>query len=726
MKKINLKISGMTCSACSSGLEKYLKKQNGIKSVSVNLILSLASIEYENVTIKDLEKYIADAGFKSLGEFKSITDSEINKSDKIILIILGIIIIFLMYICFSPIFNWLDIPYLNHGYPRILSTFMFAIAIILLVYGKDILTSGIKNLWHKMPNMDTLVTFSVIFSFLYSVYGYIEILLGNTSFIHQLYFESTCMIIYFIKLGRYIETFSKDKTKNALKELVQITPEYANLKQKDEVVKVSIDEVTEGAILVNKSGEKIAVDGIVTKGRSYVDESFITGESQPVLKEVGAKVIAGSILFDGYLEYSAKRIGKSSTISQIIEIVINATSTKSRTEYLADKISSYFVPVIMILGLITFIVHLLLGFSFAASLTYLVTVLVVACPCALGLAVPLVNVVANGLCAKKGIFLRHGNVLEKAKDIDTIVFDKTGTLTYGKLNVYKVFNYSDISTKELLNIVANIENLSNHPVANAFKIQDKLSVKNFENIPGKGIKGTIDNKKYYLGNKRILEDLKIKNVYEKDYENLLSNNATIIYVVANAKVLALIGLRDTVRKGISKTINRFKEAGIEVIMLTGDNKSAASVVAKEVGITNVLSSVLPQDKEKIIFDMIKSNHKVIMVGDGINDAPALVSATVGVSISDGTDIAADSADVILLNNDISSIIDLLTISKKSYRTIKQNLFWAFIYNLCMIPIAAGLFSSFNLVMTPMFGSIAMTISSITVVINSYMFGVRNK
>lgn len=726
MKKINLKISGMTCSACSKGLEKYLSKQKGIKSVSVNLILSLASIEYENVTIKDLEKYIAAAGFKSMGEFKSITDSEVTNYEKFLLIFLGIIIIFLMYICFAPVLQLPDIPFLNHTNPRTLATTMFAITIVFLIYGKDILLSGIKNLWHKMPNMDTLVTFSAVFSFLYSLYSYIEILLGNVSFIHNLYFESTCMIIYFIKLGRYIETFSKDKTKDALKELVQITPEYANLKKDSEVVKVSIDEVVEDAILVSKSGEKIAVDGIVTNGRSYVDESFITGESKPVLKEVGSKVIAGSILYDGYLEYSAKQIGKSSTISQIIEIVINATSTKSKTEYIADKISGYFVPIVMLIGLITFIIHLLLGFSFSSSLTYLVTVLVVACPCALGLAVPLVNVVANGLCAKKGIFLKHGTVLEKAKDIDTIVFDKTGTLTYGKLNVYKLFNYSNMPEEKLLNLIANIESLSNHPVATAFKIKEKIPVECFKSIPGKGIKGVVDKKTYYLGNQKMLEDLKIKETYKKDYDSLISDNATIIYVVSNNSVIALVGLRDTIRKDISHKIKQFQDSGIDVIMLTGDNENAANVVANEVGIKRVLSSVLPQDKEKIITDIIANNRKVIMVGDGINDAPALVKATVGVSISDGTDIAADSADVILLNNDIANIFDLLIISKKSYRVIKQNLFWAFTYNICMIPIAAGVFGVFNLTMNPMFASIAMTISSLTVVINSYMFGVRNK
>lgn len=722
MKKIVLKISGMTCSACSSGLEKYLSKQKGIISASVNLVLSLATVEYDSISVKTIEKYISEAGFKSLGEFKRIDELESNSSDKYKLIILGVVVIFLMYVSMYHMINAPAFPLINHNHPVILATFMLLVSIIFLIYGFDIIKSGIKNLIHKMPNMDTLVMFSVLCSFLYSLYGYIEILVGNSNFIHNLYFESACMVIYFIKLGRFIETLGKDKTKSALKELVQITPEYAVLKKEDEEVKVTIDEVKEDDLLISKAGEKIAVDGIVKSGKSYVDESFITGESNPVLKRAGDNVIAGSILYDGYLEYNAKRIGKSSTISQIIEIVINATSTKSKMQKLADKISGYFVPIVIVIAILTFIIHLTLGSSLTDSLTHFVTILVVACPCALGLAVPLVNVVANGLCAKKGIFLRNGEVLEKAKDIDTLVFDKTGTLTYGKLNIYKMFNYSTLTDKELLNIVANIENLSNHPMAQAFKVKEKLNVTNYQVIPGKGIKGSITHKTYYLGNASILKDLNIEDAYTENYQELTSVGCSIIYVIQNKKVIGLIGLRDTIRKDIQHVIKKFQDSGIEVIMLTGDNKETASIIASEIGITNIYADVLPQDKANTIDNLINEGKKVAMVGDGINDAPALVKATVGISISDGTDIAAFSSDVILMNNDINNILDLINISKKSYRVIKQNLFWAFIYNLCMIPIAAGVFASIK--MTPMFGSIAMTISSLTVVLNSYIFGRR--
>lgn len=721
MKKIVLKISGMTCSACSSGLEKYLSHQEGIKSASVNLVLSLATIEYEDIKLEVIEKYIEDAGFKSLGEFRNISDLESKNSDKIKLIIFGILIILLMYISMYHMFNLPSLFMVNYDNPVILATTMLFITMAFLYFGYDILKMGIKNLIHRIPNMDTLVMFSVIFSFLYSLYGYIQIIMGDTSFLHNLYFESACMIIYFIKLGRFIEASSKDKTKNALKELVQITPDYAILKRNNETIKVTIDEVKIGDILVSKVGEKIAVDGIVTNGKTYVDESFITGESAPVLKSVGNKVIAGSILYDGYIEYKAERIGKKSTISEIIEIVINSTNSKTKIQRLADKISGYFVPIVLIIASINFLIQLISGLPFSDALTHFVTIMVVACPCALGLSVPLVVVVSNGLCAKKGLFLRNSEVIENMQKINTIVFDKTGTLTYGKLNVYKMFNYSDLTNEEILNIVSSIEALSNHPISTAFQ-GGNLKVNNFKVLPGEGITGSIAGKKYYLGNKNMLSNLKIKVNDNKDFDYLTNNACSIIYVVQNKKILALIGVRDTIRKNIKEVIKEFTSNGIEIIMLTGDNKVTANIVAKEIGITNIIADVLPQDKAKHIDDLIKEGRSVVMVGDGINDAPALVKSTIGISINDGTDIAADSSDVILMNNDISNILDLIKISKRAMRKIKQNLFWAFIYNICMIPIAAGLLSGIGINMNPMFASIAMTLSSLTVVLNSWILG----
>ena len=726
MKKLVLKIDGMTCSACSSGLEKYLNKQVGIKSCNVNLVLAIATIEYENLTKKQIENYIKEAGFKSLGEFKGIDDLETGKSNKNKLIILGILILFIMYISMSEMLNLPSIPFINHNYPLIFTTTMLFVTLIFLWYGFDILKSGIKNLLHKMPNMDTLVMFSVLFSFLYSFYGYINIILFDSQQFTSLYFESTCMVIYFIKLGRFIENISKDKTKNAIKNLVQITPKNAILKRDGKEEKVTIDKIVINDILISRSYDKIAVDGEVVEGRIYVDESFITGESNPVLKEKGSKVIAGSICYDGYIEYKALKIGKESTISEIVKLVVEATNTKSKIQKLADKISGYFVPFIILVAILTFIIQLLIGVSFEKSLIHMVTILVVACPCALGLAVPLVVVVSNGLCAKKGLFLRNSDVLEKAKNIDTVVFDKTGTLTYGKLNIFKVYNYSNLPDEKLLDIVSNLEKHSSHPISRAFNLKKKFTVTDFKTLDGMGIYGKINNKDYYLGNEKIILNLKIKNNYKKDYNFLIKNACSIIYIIENRKIIGLIGVRDVIRSDIKDIINKFYNNRINVIMLTGDNDITAKVIASELGIKKVIANVFPNMKANYVKKLVDSGRKVIMVGDGINDAPALATATIGVSVNDGTDVAMDSSDVILMNNDMNNILDLIVISKKAYKVIKQNLFWAFFYNLCMLPIAMGLLENFGISMTPMFGSIAMIFSSLTVVFNSLRFGMVNK
>ncbi len=722
MKKIVLKIGGMTCSACSSGLEKYLTKQTGVRSANVNLVLSIATIEYENINKKNLECYIKEAGFESLGEFKRIDDRETNKLDQTKLISLGILMLFMMYVSMGHMLKLPNIPFMNHDYPIVLATVMLLSTLIFLWYGYDILKSGVKNLLHKMPNMDTLVMFSVLFSFIYSFYGYINIILRGNAYLGNLYFESTCMVIYFIKLGRFIEDISKDKTKDAIKKLVAITPQNAILKVDGKEKKVSIDEVKKEDLLICKSGDKIAVDGTVENGKTYVDESFITGESIPVLKSIGSNVIAGSISYDGYIEYRAKKIGKESTISEIVKLVVEATNTKSKIQKLADRISGYFVPIILTIAILTFIVQMLCGLPIEKSLIHMVTVLVVACPCALGLAVPLVVVVSNGLCAKKGLFLRNSEVLEKAKNIDTIVFDKTGTLTFGKLNIFKVFNYSEYKDNNLLNIVSNLEKNSSHPISTAFKVNKKLEVNDFKTLNGIGIYGKINGKEYYLGNDKILSKLKIKDTNKRDYDDLVKNGCSIIYIIENNVVIGLIGVRDIIRTDIKDIIHKLNKNNIEVVMLTGDNEITAKIIANELGITKVIANVLPQEKAKHIKKLIDNGKKVIMVGDGINDAPALVSSTIGISINDGTDVAMDSADVILMNNDMKNILDLITISKRSYNVIKQNLFWAFFYNICMIPIAMGLFSNMGINMTPMFGSIAMIFSSLTVVLNSLRFG----
>lgn len=721
MKKVILKVEGMSCSACQNRVEKYLNKQDGV-SASVNLVMAQALIEYdeEKVSLSDLDRFIEEAGYKSAGIYNEELEEK-KDNTKYYLIGFAFLIIVIMYISMSHMIGFPVIPFLhminhpiNYGVALLLLTIPF------IIFGFDILKSGIIKLIHKSPNMDTLVTIGVLASFIYSIINLVLIVLGNNMLVENLYFESSAMIIYFIKLGRFIDKHSKEKTKEAIKELVQITPQSAIIKTDKGEKEVTIDEVKKGDILICKPGMKIAVDGIITSGKAHLDEAFITGEAVPTKKSKNDKVIAGSINVDGYIEYKAEKIGPESTISEIVRLVVESTSTKAPIGRLADKVSAYFVPGIMIIAIITFVFYLLLGYSFNEAIISFVTVLVVACPCALGLATPLAIVVSEGRSAKEGILIKTSETLENVNKIDTILFDKTGTLTYGKLKISKINNYSKYKNNELLTIIASLENNSTHPIANAFKdyYDSKIKVNNFRNILGVGIFGNINKKDFYVGNNKLFKTLNIKNEYLKDEKDLVEKGNSIIYVFENNKVIALIGVKDIIRENAKATIKELMKLNKDVIMLSGDNEMTANIVAKELGIGKIIANVLPSEKEKVIKKLINNNHKVMMVGDGINDAPSLASATIGVSVNSGTDIAGDSADVILMQDDLSKIVSLFNISKKTVRVIKQNLFWAFIYNILMIPLAIGLLKPLGFSITPMIASISMTISSLCVVFNS--------
>lgn len=720
MQKVILNIKGMSCSACSNSLEKYLNKQNGIINATVNLVLSQASIEYnDNLSIEDLNKFISDAGFESLGIYDETKINKTNKSNKIIIPITFLTII-VLYISMSHMLSLPSIPYLDMMKNPINYTISLLILTIpYLIYGFDIIKNGYKNLIHAHPNMDTLVFIGVLSSLIYSIYNTILLLKGNTSLVDSLYYESCIVVIYFIKLGRQIETKNKEKILDAIKELVTITPSYALLKVGNEVKEVTIDEIKENDILVCKPGMKLAVDGVITNGTTHIDESFITGESIPSKKGKGNKVIAGSLNIDGYIEYKAEKIGKNSTISEIVRLVVEATNTKSPISKIADKASGIFVPLVMLIATITLISYLLLGYNLNISLTRFVTVLVISCPCALGLATPLAVVVAMGITARNGILIKTSEVLEAINKVDTIVFDKTGTLTYGNLKISKLCNYSNYNNSKLLNIVSSIESKSNHPIASAFKTNDKLQkVTNFKNIDGIGLKGITNNKEYYVGNNKLIKKLKINNTHSKDELDLVNNGNSIIYVIEDNNIIALIGVKDIIRKEAKEVIKKLNNMNKNVIMLTGDNEITAQIIAKELGIKEVIANVLPKDKAEKIKELMNNNKYVMMVGDGINDAVSLVTANIGVALSSGTDIANNSADVILMNNNLINIINMFHISKKTITNIKQNLFLAFFYNICMIPLAIGLLSKWNINMNPMLGSIAMTLSSITVVLNA--------
>lgn len=727
MKKIILSIEGMTCSACSNGLEKYLNKQKGIKNATVNLVMANSLIEYDETVldINDLERFVKEAGFKSAGIYTENDISKKSKNQKVQLIVFAFLIILLMYISMGQMIG-LKIPNVinMHMNPIGYSIILMLLTIAFIIYGFDIIKSGYKNLIHKSPNMDTLVSIGVISSVLYSLYSMVKIFQGNHMYSEKLYFESAAMIIFFIKFGRYLDGVSKDKTKEAIQKLVQITPKDAVIKVNGTEKRVTIDQVKEKDILISKPGERISVDGKVTFGKTHVDESFITGESKPVTKKVGDTVIAGSINYDGYIEYEAERIGNKSTISEIIKLVLEATNTKAPIAKLADKVSGYFVPIVIIIAFLTAMFYLLTGNDFSLVINTFVTVLVVACPCSLGLATPLAIVVSEGVCASRGILVKKSEVLENTQKIDTIVFDKTGTLTYGNLKISKIYNFSNYTDKEIIQIVGSLEKASTHPISNAFKtyMQENkinyLEASNFEDISGYGIRGKIRNDEIILGNAKILSKYNIENAHKKDEKELAKDRNTIVYVIKNKEVISLIGINDIVRENAKEVIENLKKYKIEPIMLTGDNDETARKIANIIGIENVISNVTPNEKVKTIKSLKEEGKLVMMCGDGINDSPALASSNIGVSVSSGTDIAIDSADVILTKNNLKSIIELIKISKKTIRNIKQNLFWAFFYNTLMIPIAMGLFRNWGIVINPMIASIAMVISSLTVIFNA--------
>lgn len=719
MKKITLSVDGMTCSACSVGLEKYLNKQDGIKATSVNLVLGTATIIYDEnkLTPDDLDKFVSKAGFKSLGEFKGLEEINKKKKTKINLIIFTVLILIFMYISMGQMLN-LPVPNIlsKDENPVNYVITIFILSLAFLIYGFDIIKNGYKNAIHLTLNMDTLITLGVFSSFLYSLYNMILILNGNYDKVHDLYFESSAMVIYFIKLGRYFEGISQNKTKEAIKKLVTVTPDKAYLKENDKIKEITLDEIKKDDILVCHPGEKIAADGTIVSGEAHLDESFITGESSPLKKSLNDKVITGSINYDGYIEYKAEKFGKNSAISEIVKLVTEASSDKSKIETLADKISGYFVIIVIILATITFLLHLLTGNSFGASLNYFVTVLVVACPCSLGLATPVAIIISEGLCASHGLVIKKSSAFETANKIKAIIFDKTGTLTYGKPRISEIINYTDKPDDEILKLVSSAEIKSSHPLSTAFKnyIENHnlkpYDSSDFKNTPGKGIEATVNSQKLIIGSSSFLKENKIKIS-----KNKIKNN-TLIYVSINGKLSAVISISDVIRKEAKEVIEKLNSQGIQTIMLTGDNSAVAKAISSSLNIKEYYASQTPKDKAQVIQKLKEKYGYIMMCGDGINDSIALTKADIGLSLKGASDIAINCADVILIKDDLTGILNLLNVSKKTFRKIKQNLFWAFFYNSLMIPIAMGLVK--DLTISPVIASIAMMFSSIFVVLNS--------
>lgn len=755
MKKVLLKIGGMTCSACSSGLEKYLNKQDGIESAAVNLVMNNANIQYDEqkLTLEQIEKFIEKAGFESLGIDNFQKEEKKQNNQKYKLIALGVLAIITLYISMGHMIGLPAIPFLNmHENPINYAIVLLILSIVACTFGWNILKNGYKNLVHKSPNMDTLVGLGVLSSILYSLYATFMILKGNHEYVNNLYYESAVIIIFFIKIGKYVENRNKDKTKEAISQLMMITPKHATVLRNGKQVQVTIDEIKEGDIVICRPGEKIAVDGEIVEGITHIDESFITGESMPVKKEKGKKVIAGSINYEGTIEYKAEKIGKESTVSEIVKLVVEATSTKAPIAKIADKISGIFVPVIMIIAVLSGIIWLAINRDVAWAINVFISVLVVACPCSLGLATPLSIVIASGESSKKGILIKNSEALENAHKVKTVVFDKTGTLTKGKLSLSKINNYTEnysnsqelkanglenvetdsnekgkkLSDNNIIKLVASIETKSEHPIArsiveeaNERKIELE-KVKEFQNFAGLGVTALYNGEKYIIGNKKLIKqnNIEISQQVLKDEEKLQKAGNSILFVAKENILIALLGVKDNVKENAKDVVSKLKLFGINVVMLTGDNKKTAKAIANSIGIDSVIAGVMPKDKAKTIENLKKNNELVMMCGDGINDSVSLVKADVGVSVGSGTDVAMDSSNVVLMNNNLEKIVDLIEISKKTIRNIKQNLFWAFFYNLCMLPIAVGVLSPLGITINPMMASIAMTISSVTVTLNS--------
>ena len=713
MKNIILNVGGMTCSGCSAGLEKYLNKQDGIFSASVNLVLATVKIEYDEnlLDVNKLNKFIEESGFTSYGE-------EYNKNkrkpERFVLLIYTVLTILLMYISMGNMFK-IKMPNIidMHSNPIIYAVSLAVITFLYFIYGFDIIKSGIKNLVNKMPNMDSLIMIGVIVNYLYSLFNMILVFRGDMNGLHHLYFEASAMTILFVKIGRFIDKNNRIKATDAVKGLVSVTPKNAVKLVDGEEKTVTINEISKGDIIVCRPGEKIAVDGIVRKGRTNINEALITGESKPVHKEIGDEVIAGSINCNGYIEYEAVRIGRETNISNIVKMVVEATNSKTEIQKFVDKVSGIFVPAIFIIAVLASILNFVIIRDISIAVNVFVTVLVVACPCALGIATPLAMVVSIGKLSKNGIFIKSSESLEILKDIKNVVFDKTGTLTNGKFSIVE----KNISDENML-ILQSIEFNSKHPIAQSiceFSDFNKIEVTNFREIEGYGLQADIGNSTYYVGSLKFVKEQCINNIYGNDEEKFLSNGYTIVYLFNNDGVLGIVGLADTVKDGVKELIQELKNMNKNIYMLTGDNEAAAKIIANEIGIDNVESNLTPKQKLVYVSNMNDDTNSVMMVGDGINDSPSLKAAAIGVSVEGGSDVSADSSDIILMNSNIGIISLLLKVGKKTNRIIKQNLFWAVFYNCLMIVIATGLLP---IHINPMIASMAMMMSSLMVVFNS--------
>ena len=744
-KKLELKIDGISCQACVAKIERKLSRTDGVEKALVNISNNMADIEYDEKEIKasEIMKIIEKLGYtpKRREDLKDKEEalraekklkSELTKSK--IAIVLSLI---LMYISMSHMFG-LPVPHIIYPVDHIFNyvAIQFIIAITVMIIGKRFYKVGFRQLFMLSPNMDSLVAVGTSSAFIYSLYISYKIFADNNiHLMHSLYYESAAMIIAFVMLGKYLETLSKGKASAAIKKLVNFQAKKANIIRNGEIVEIDINEVSKGDIVFIKPGEKIPVDGTIIEGHSTIDEAMITGESIPVEKLENDKVYSGSINKDGALKVVVNATEGETLISKIAKLVEDAQMTKAPIARLADKVSLIFVPTVIFIAifaallwwfLIKYNVVSVSQNHFEFVLTIFISILIIACPCSLGLATPTAIMVGTGKGAELGILIKSGEALEKLNEIDTIVFDKTGTLTEGTPKVIDIVSIGNaLSKDEILKIAASMEVNSEHPLGKAVYDEAKeknvelYEVKKFLSISGRGVIGEIEEKKYLLGNKKLLLDNGISNLHEEEIHRYELEGKTTILLADEEKLIAFITLADVVRNESIKLIEKLKKENIKTYMLTGDNERTAKVIAKKLGIDDVIAEVSPEDKYKKVEDLQEQGRKVVMVGDGVNDSPALAQADVGMAIGSGTDIAIESADIVLMSKDIETILTAIRLSKATIKNIKENLFWAFFYNSCGIPIAGGLLYLFTgHLLNPMLAGLAMGLSSVSVVTNA--------
>lgn len=599
------------------------------------------------------------------------------------------------------------------------------LTIPVVIAGNKFYTVGFRSLFKGSPNMDSLIAVGTSAAIIYGLYAIYQIINGNLEYAKDLYFETAGVIITLILLGKYLESVSKGKTSEAIKKLVGMQPKTAIVIQDGEEITINIEEVEEGDIVLVKPGEKIPVDGVVIEGHTSVDESMLTGESIPVEKKAGDKIVGASINKNGVIKFRATKVGKDTALSQIIKLVEEAQGSKAPIAKLADIIAGYFVPIVMGVALISGITWYISGEPLIFSLTIFISVLVVACPCALGLATPTAIMVGTGKGAENGVLIKSGGALESAHRIETVVFDKTGTITEGKPKLTDIITLDNYTEEEVLQIAASAEKGSEHPLGEAIvkEAEEKnislLNLDKFYAIPGHGIEVEINNNRIYLGNEKLMKDKNIDISLKEESDKLAGEGKTPMYISVNGKLEGIIAVADVVKESSKKAIDMLHEMGIEVAMITGDNKKTASAIAKQVGIDVVLAQVLPEDKSNEVKKLQEKDKVVAMVGDGINDAPALAQADIGIAIGSGTDVAMESADIVLMKSDLVDVVTAIKLSKSTIRNIKQNLFWAFAYNTAGIPLAAGIFYALGgPKLNPMFAAGAMALSSVSVVSNA--------